>query len=119
MSISTMGQGPSPRKNPSLAMGRTLLSMDVAEDKRGNLPLVVTLQVIPRNRKSTKVENDNGENGNARGKGCHDFIQYLVLDIAMLFCLYNHSQQLKGRADGISTYLRNPIQEEENYYKKG
>ena len=100
-------------------MGRTLLSMDVAEDKRGNLPLVVTLQVIPRNRKSTKVENDNGENGNARGKGCHDFIQYLVPDIAMLFCLYNHSQQLKGRADGISTYLRNPIQEEEKDYKKG
>ena len=45
-------------------MGRTLLGMDVAEDKGGNLPLVVTLQIIPRNRKSTKAEKDNGENGN-------------------------------------------------------
>ena len=62
--MSTLGQGPSPRKNPSSAMGRTLLSMDVAEDKGGNLPLVVTLQIIPRNRKSTKAEKNNGENGN-------------------------------------------------------
>ena len=100
-------------------MGRTLLSMDVAEDKGGNLPLVVTLQIIPRNRKSTKAEKDNGENGNVRGKSCHDFIQCLVSDIAMLFCLYNHSQQLEGKADGTSTYPRNPIQEEGNYYKKG
>ena len=55
---------PSLRKNPSLAMGRTLLGMDVAEDKGGNLLLVVTLQIIPRNMKSTKAEKDNGENGN-------------------------------------------------------
>ena len=55
---------PSLRKNPSSAMGRTLLGMDVAEDKGGNLLLVVTLQIIPRNRKSTKAEKDNGENGN-------------------------------------------------------
>ena len=72
-------------------MERTLLGMDVAEDKGGNLPLVVTLQVTPQNRKSTKAENDNGENGNVRGKGCHDFIQCLMPDIAMFFCLYNHS----------------------------
>ena len=45
-------------------MGRTLLSMDVAEDKRVNLPLVVTLHIIPRNRKNTKAKKDNGENGN-------------------------------------------------------
>ena len=51
----------SPRKNPSLAMGRILLGMDVAEDKGDNLPLVVTLQIVPRNRKSTKAEKDNGE----------------------------------------------------------
>ena len=62
--MSTLGQGPSPRKNPSSAMGRTLLGMDVAEDKGGNLPLVVTLQIIPRNRRSTKAEKDNRENGN-------------------------------------------------------
>ena len=62
--MSTLGQEPSPRKNPSSAMGRTLLGMDVVEDKGGNLLLVVTLQIIPRNRKSTKAEKDNGENGN-------------------------------------------------------
>ena len=45
-------------------MGKTLLGMDVAEDKESNLLLVVTLQIIPRNRKSTKAEKDNGENGN-------------------------------------------------------
>ena len=37
----------------------------------------------------------------------------------MLFYLYNHSQQLKGRVDGTSTYPRNPIQKKKNYYKKG
>ena len=72
--MSTWGQGSSPRKNPSSAMGRTLLSTVVAEDKGGNLSLVVTFQVIPRNKKSTKTENDNRENGNVRGKSCHDFI---------------------------------------------
>ena len=36
----------------------------------------------------------------------------------MLFYLYNHSQQLEGRANGTSTYPRNLIQEEGNYYKK-
>ena len=95
-------------------MERTLLGMDVAKDKGGNRPLVVTLQVNPRNRKSTKAEKDDGENGNVRGKGCHDFVQCLVPDIVMFFCLYNHSQQLEGRADGTSTYPRNPIQEEGN-----
>ena len=59
----TLGQGPSPRKNPSSAMGRILLGMDVAEDKGGNLPLVVTLQIVPQNRKSAKAEKDKGENG--------------------------------------------------------
>ena len=44
-------------------MGRTLLGMDVTEDKGGNLLLVVTLQIIPRYRKSTKAEKDNGEKG--------------------------------------------------------
>ena len=115
--MSTLGQGSSPRKNPS-AMGRTLLGMDVAKDKEGNLPLVATLQVIPQNRKSTKAEKDNGENGNVRGKDCHNFIQCFVPDIVIFFCLYNHSQQLEGRADGINTYLKNLIQEEGNYYKK-
>ena len=38
--------------------------------------------------------------------------------MAILPCPYNHSQQLEGRADGTSTYPRDPIQEEEIYYKK-
>ena len=59
----TLGQGPSPRKNLSSAMGRVLLGMDVAEDKGGNLPLVMILHIVPRSKKSTKVEKDNGENG--------------------------------------------------------
>ena len=62
--MSILGQGPGLRKNPSSAMGRTLLGMDVAKDKGGNSLLVVTLQIIPRNRKSTKAEKDNGENRN-------------------------------------------------------
>ena len=57
MSISTLGQGPSPRKNPSSAM-------DVAEDKGSSLLLGVTLRVIPWNRVSTKTEKDNEKNGN-------------------------------------------------------
>ena len=33
MSMSALGLGPNPRKKPSLAMVRILLSMDVVEDK--------------------------------------------------------------------------------------
>ena len=39
--------------------------------------------------------------------------------MAILLCPYNHSQQLEGRADGTSTYPRDPIRKKENYYKKG
>ena len=39
--------------------------------------------------------------------------------MTILLYPYNHSQQLEGRADRTSTYPRDPIQEEENYYKKG
>ena len=117
--MSTLGQGPNPRKNPSSAIGRILLGMDIAEDKKDNPPLVVTLHIVPQDRKSTKAEKDNRKNGNVRGKSCHNFIQCLVPDIAMLLCLYNHFQQLEGKANGTSTYPRNPIQEEGNYYKKG
>ena len=42
-----------------------------------------------------------------------------VPDTTILFCLYNHSQQLEGKTDGTGTYPRDPIQEEGNYYKKG
>ena len=40
-------------------------------------------------------------------------------DTAILLCPYNHSQQLEGMTDETSTYPKDPIQEEENYYKKG
>ena len=99
MSMSTLGQRSSPRKNPSSAIRRILLGMDVAEDKGGNLPLVVTPHITPQSKKSTKAEKDNGENENVSGKGYHYCIQCLVPNIAILFCLYNHSQQLKGMAD--------------------
>ena len=59
MSMSTLDQGLNPRKNPSSIMGRTLLSMNIADDKGGNLLLVVTLQIIPWNKTSIKAENDN------------------------------------------------------------
>ena len=66
-----IGPRDSPRKNPSLAMERIILSMDVAEDKGDNLPLVVTLQIVPWNRKSIKVEKNNEESESVWGEGCH------------------------------------------------
>ena len=64
MSTSTLGQGPSPRKNPSLAMGRIPPRPGMAKDKGNGLSLREALQVTPWNMKSTKTEKDNGENGN-------------------------------------------------------
>ena len=70
--MSTLGQGTSPRKNPSSVMGRKnpssaigriLFGMDIAEDERDNLPLVVTFHINPQSRKSTKAEKDNRGNG--------------------------------------------------------
>ena len=43
-------------------MGRIFLGMDIVENKRGNLPLVVTLHIVPQGKKSTKAEKDNEEN---------------------------------------------------------
>ena len=51
-------------KNPPRLWEEPSSAMDVAEDKGSNLLLVVTLRVIPRNMKSTKIEKDNRENGN-------------------------------------------------------
>ena len=79
MSTSTLNQGPSPRKNHSSAMGRTLLGMDVAEDKGGNPPLVMILQIIPRNSKRTRAKKDNEENGNVRGKAAMTAFSALCL----------------------------------------
>ena len=62
--IYTLGQGPSPRKNPSSTMGRTPPRSGVAEDKGNDLLLRVTLWVIPWNRISTKTKKDNGRNEN-------------------------------------------------------
>ena len=38
--------------------------MNVDEDKGSNLLLVVTFQIISRNKKGTKTEKDNKEKGN-------------------------------------------------------
>ena len=62
--VYTLGQGSSPRKNPSSAMGKTPSQLGVAEDKRNGLLLRLTFRVIPWNRISTKTEKDNGKNGN-------------------------------------------------------
>lgn len=99
-------------------MWRILLDMDVAENKGDNLLLVAALQIVPRNRKSTKAKKDSGENGNVRGKSCHDCTQCLVFDIAILFCLYNHSQQLEGRADGQVPTQGTPFRREETTIKR-
>ena len=64
MSISTLGQGPSPRKNPSSALGRIPHRPSMAKDKGHGLSLREALLVTPWNRKSTKIEKDNGENRN-------------------------------------------------------
>ena len=79
------------RESPSSAIGRILLGIDIAEDKRGNLPLVVTLHIVSQSRKNTKVEKDSGENGSVQGKDCHYCIQCLVSDTAIFVCPYNHS----------------------------
>ena len=44
-------------------MRRIFLDMDIIEDKEDNLPLVVTLYIVPRNRKNTIAEKDNEEKG--------------------------------------------------------
>ena len=53
-------RGPTQGKTPP-RMGRIPLGMNIVEDKRGNPPLVVTLHIVPKDRKSIKAEKDNGE----------------------------------------------------------
>ena len=59
-----VGLRPSPRKNPSLAMGRIPHWPYLAEDKGNGLSLRVALRITPWNRKSTKTEKNNGKNRN-------------------------------------------------------
>jgi len=68
MSMSILGQRPSPREKsllgrgeekPFLSHGESSPRHSVAEERGGNLPLVVTLPIISRSRKSTKVKKDN------------------------------------------------------------
>ena len=122
MLMTTLGRKPSPReKIPPGLQGEKAPPRprgspprhNVAEDGGGKLPPVVTLPIISRSGKSTKTEKDNES---VERKGCHYHIQCLVPDTAIPLCPYNHSQQLEGRANGISTYPRGPIQEEGNYY---
>ena len=110
--MSTFGPRAQPKEKP-------LLDMDIVEDKAGNLPLVVTLHIVPRSRKSTKAEKDNGKKGSVQGIDCHYCIQCLVPNTTILPCSYNHSQQLERRVDETNTYPMDPIQEKEIYYKKG
>ena len=64
MSIPTLGQGPSPRKDPSSAMGRAHPRPDMTKDKGNGLSLREVLQVTLWNWKSIKTEKDNKEKGN-------------------------------------------------------
>ena len=116
MSMTTLGQRPSPREKSLLGHKESPPRHNVAKDGGGNLPPVVTLPIISRSRKSTKAEKGNES---VKRKDCHYHIRCLVPDTAIPLCPYNHSQQLEGRADGTSTYPRDPIQEEGNHYKKG
>ena len=115
--MTKLGRRPSPREKslfgrreekPLLGRGESPPRHNVAEDEGGNLPPVVTLPIISWSGKSTKVEKDNES---VERKDCHYHIQCLVLDMTIPLCLYNHAQQLEGRVDGTSTYLRDPIQE--------
>ena len=93
--------------------------MDIVDGNRGNRLPVAGLEIVPQGRESTKVERPPIEQKRLR-EDCLYCFQYLVPDIAILLCPYNHSQQLEEvGADGTSTYPKDPIQEEENDYKKG
>ena len=123
--MSILGQRPNPREKsllsrgeekPFLGHGESPPRHSETKDRGDNLPPVVTLPIIPWSRKSTTTEKDNES---LQRKGCHHRIQCLAPNTTILLCPYNHSQQLEGRADGTNTYPRDPIQEEENHYKKG
>ena len=66
--MSTLGQRPNPREKsllghgeekPLLGHGENPPQHGVAENEGGNLPLVVTLPITPRSRKSIKAEKNN------------------------------------------------------------
>ena len=109
--MTTLGQRLGPWEKSLLGRRESPPRHNVAEDGGGNLPPLVTLPIISQSGKSTKAEKDNES---VERKGYHYHIQCLLLDTAIPFCPYNHSQQLEGRADGTSTYPRDPIQEEGN-----
>ena len=106
--MTTLGQRPSPREKSLLGHQESPPRHNVAEDEGGNLPPVVTFPIISRSRKSTKAEKDNES-------GCYYHIQSFVLDTAIHLCPYNWKEMLMGQVPTLG----GPIQEEENYYKKG
>ena len=112
--MTILGQRSSPREKSLFGRRESPPQHNVVEDGGGNLPPVVTLPIISWSGKSTKVEKDNES---VERKDCHYHIRCLVLDTAIPLYPCNHSQQLEGRADETSTYPRDPIQEEEIYYK--
>ena len=104
--MTTLGRRPSPREKSLLGRRESPPRHNVAEDGGGNLPLVVTLPIISRSGKSTKVEKDNES---VERKDCHYHIRCLVPDTAIPLYPCNHSQQLERWADETSTYPRGPI----------
>ena len=103
-------------KSPSSAMRRALLGEvqprmeEVTYHRQWHSLSSHEAGKVLKQKRTTKV---------VKRKGCHYCTQCLVPDTAIFLCPYNHSQQLEGGADETSTYLRDPIQEKENYYKKG
>ena len=87
MSMSTLGPGLDPGKDPSRPWEGPSSAINVAEDKWSNSVLVMTFQVISPNRKSTKMTKN-------KGKAAITTIKYSISDRAILFSLYNHSQPL-------------------------
>ena len=120
-----LGQGSSPRKSPSSAMGRTPLRPGMVEDKGYGLPLRVALWVIPWNRISTRTEKGQRKEWKYLRESCHYCIKCYVPNRAMLFSLYNHFQRLWGGDDGTSISTLNLILhvniggEEGSEYKMG
>ena len=68
-------------------MGRILLGMNIAEDKGGNLPLVVTLHIVPQSRKSTKAEKTTEKTEVSKGRAAIIAFSALCLTWPYFFVL--------------------------------
>ena len=99
-----------PAQNPSLAIVRILLGMDVAEDKGGNLPLVVTLQIIPRTRKTAKQKRTTEKTEVSEGKAAINAFRVLCLtqsySSAFTTTPNNWKEGLMGQVPTLGTPFR-------------